>query len=243
VENRVYTPPPPSAFRKLHLELALRSDGLAVLHGVAFPWAAYDLPILAFDLVAMLKEEEGGGGGGGGGDDGAGAAPAAPAASPVSLAIIDPCPVSPDRSLPRSYADAVAALQAAMPGGAASNRATPEWGASIFSDACVLARPGGDAAAVAAFSRYAAALNDLHLAYADRLVAESEEAGGGGGGGRGTTHPPPPSPSVAAAHARWAAHQLRNDRTRRVLEVAFGEAWADRYMREVMFDVESEGGV
>ena len=222
VENRVYTIHTLPAFRKLHLELALRSDGLAVLHGVAFPWAAFDLPILAFDLVAttkgMVKKS----------NDGETPTSSSPPSSlPVSLAIIDPCPVSADRSLPAPYADAVAALQASRPGGSASNRATPEWGASIFSDACVLARPGSDGGAVAAFNEYAAALNELHLAYAATLV---------GDGGSGTR--PPPNPATLAAHGRWADHQLRNDRTRRVLAVAFGEGWADSYMREVMFDVE-----
>ena len=125
---------------------------------------AVDLPILAFDLVAVMGGGQGGRGGGGGGDaDAAEPAPTAPThptsptptprLAPISLAIIDPCPVSADRFLPPAYAAAVAGLQAAMPGGAASNRAAPEWGAAIFSDACVLARPGGDAAAAAALAR------------------------------------------------------------------------------------------
>jgi phycocyanobilin:ferredoxin oxidoreductase len=41
---------------------------------------------------------------------------------------------------------------------------------------------------------------------------------------------------VRAAHARYCAAQLSNDKTRRVLERAYGEEDADRYMREVMFD-------
>jgi len=230
IENRVYsTPPSAGPFRKLHLEVALRSDGLAVLHGVAFPWVTVDLPILAFDLVAMMA------GGRGGVRQAGGAAaqtttpaPAPLSLAPVSLAIIDPCPVSDDRSLPPPYAAAVAALQAAMPGGATSNRATPDWGSAIFSDACVLARPGADAGAAAAFGAYAAALNALHLEYAAGLLVT-------GKGGNA------PSASIQAAHGRWADHQLRNDRTRRVLVVAFGEEWADRYMRTVMFVVERAG--
>lgn len=72
VENRVYSS---RVFRKLHLELATRQDGLEVFHCVMYPRLEFDLPILSMDMVAG----EGG---------------------RVSLAIIDPCPVSWDRSIP-----------------------------------------------------------------------------------------------------------------------------------------------
>lgn len=39
-----------------------------------------------------------------------------------------------------------------------------------------------------------------------------------------------------AAHRRYCDKQLENDKTRRVLEVAFGAEVAAEYMREVMFD-------
>lgn len=48
IENRVYCS---RVFRKLHIELAYRQDGLQVLHCVMYPRYAYDLPILAMDLV------------------------------------------------------------------------------------------------------------------------------------------------------------------------------------------------
>jgi len=44
--------------------------------------------------------------------------------------------------------------------------------------------------------------------------------------------------AIAAAQRRYCAQQRQNDKTRRILEKAFGEAWADRYMRTVLFDVE-----
>lgn len=194
---------------------------LAVLHGVALPWVDFPIPILAFDLVATAPpsgEVE------------------TSTLAPLSLAIIDPSPVTADGSLPPAYAEGVAALQASHPG-AASNRAAPEWGAAIFSEACVLARPGKDVRAAAAFAAYAADLNALHLRFAESMV---RQAGGGGG----PLDPrSPAAPTVAAAHARWAEHQLRNDRTRRVLAASFGAEWADRYMETVMFDTERAAAV
>ena len=41
---------------------------------------------------------------------------------------------------------------------------------------------------------------------------------------------------IAAAQARYCAKNLENDKTRRVLEKAFGAEAAERYMREIMFD-------
>lgn len=43
--------------------------------------------------------------------------------------------------------------------------------------------------------------------------------------------------SLHAGHQRYVDKQLENDKTRRVLEAAFGPQLAERYMREVMFDV------
>ena len=34
----------------------------------------------------------------------------------------------------------------------------------------------------------------------------------------------------------YCRQQKRNDKTRRVLEKAFGSAWADRYIEEMLFD-------
>jgi phycocyanobilin:ferredoxin oxidoreductase len=79
VENRAYAS---SAFRKMHLEVAVRGDGLQVLHCVVYPRLSHDLPILSMDLVAV---------------DGR-----------VTLAVADPCPVAADLSLPPFYARAVA---------------------------------------------------------------------------------------------------------------------------------------
>ena len=44
--------------------------------------------------------------------------------------------------------------------------------------------------------------------------------------------------ALHAAHERYCSKQLENDKTRRVLEAAFGAELSERYMREVMFDCE-----
>ena len=74
----------------------------------------------------------------------------------------------------------------------------------------------------------------------------------GSGGGRRSRRPPPhssPPPAVStnrvarvremhAAHSRYCARQLENDKTTQVLRKAFGEEVAGAYMREAMFDCE-----
>ena len=97
VENRVYSS---TVFRKIHLELALRGDGLQVLHCVLFPRLEFDLPILSMDLVAAPPPPA----------PKTSSSPSSDPASPqpppplpdsvVSLAIIDPCPARLDGSLP-----------------------------------------------------------------------------------------------------------------------------------------------
>ena len=42
--------------------------------------------------------------------------------------------------------------------------------------------------------------------------------------------------AMKAAHVRYGEQQLRNSRTRRVLEAAFSPEFAESYMRDLMFD-------
>jgi phycocyanobilin:ferredoxin oxidoreductase len=205
LENRAYSTTP---FRKMHLEVAARGDGLSVLHAVVYPRLipAYDLPILSIDLVAVGGR--------------------------VTLAVADPCPVSADLSLPSFYAAGVAELQARH--GVATNRRVPEWGGEIFSQLCVCASPEAPAD-VAAFLKYAIALSAFHCNIG-RLAAPVGAVGGSGSGpGSAAARR---AAGVAAGHARYAAAQLRNDKTRRVLEAALGPEATEEYMATVMFDVE-----
>lgn len=131
IENRCYQS---TVFRKLHLELAHRQDGLQVVHCVMYPRTDYDLPILSFDMV---------------GKDGR-----------VSLVCIDPCPVAMDRSLPPIYISLVRALQQQYH--LENNRAVPSWGKEIFSDLCIIMRPSAPEE-LANFIKYTIALTQAHL--------------------------------------------------------------------------------
>ena len=48
IENRIYCS---RVFRKMHIEVAWRQDGLHILHLVLFPRVKFDLPIFCMDLV------------------------------------------------------------------------------------------------------------------------------------------------------------------------------------------------
>lgn len=76
LENRIYCS---RVFRKLHIEIGARQDGLHVMHIILYPRYEFDIPILAFDLVVVNGV--------------------------VTLAIIDAVPVTRDLSLPAHYAE------------------------------------------------------------------------------------------------------------------------------------------
>lgn len=191
LENRAYWG---RAFRKLHIEVASRQDGLQVFHCVMYPRVNFDLPILSMDVVANQGR--------------------------VSLAIVDPCPVTPNLELPPFYEQPVRDLQARY--GLESNRGVPDWGRAIFSPLCIIVRPqSGDE--LGRFLKYALALTQMHVQIAK------------------IAHPIGTAQRrrlelLHAAHRRFCERQLENDKTRRVLEVAFGAELAAAYMREVMFD-------
>jgi len=199
VENRAYRT---YAFRKMHLEVAARQDGLHVLHCVIYPRTEFELPILSLDMVAV---------------DGR-----------VSLAIIDPCPVTTDRSLPQYYASPMRELQERY--GVATNRMIPDWGAAIFSPLCVCMRPSSSQE-VAAFLKYAIALSSFHVQMG-RLAAPVRA-----GGSITEAAAKRKIAEIEAAHKRYCEKQLENDKTRRVLENAFGSGPAEEYMRTVMFEL------
>jgi phycocyanobilin:ferredoxin oxidoreductase len=48
IENRVYHS---AVFRKIHMELAVRQDGMQIFHFVMYPWPAFDIPIFSLDMV------------------------------------------------------------------------------------------------------------------------------------------------------------------------------------------------
>eukprot|EP00889_Picochlorum_renovo_P003251 jgi/Picre1/30281/NNA_005645.t1 len=190
IENRVYES---YCFRKLHIEVAVKQDGMQVLHLVMYPRTNFSLPIVSMDLVAFKGTP--------------------------TLAIIDPCPVTSNLTLPPLYAKSVQSLQDTY--NVATNRGIPDWGRDIFSPLCILLRPTSPED-MGGFLKYTLALINFHLQFA-RLATPLED-------GSRTIQ------EIEQAHIRYCAKQLENDKTRRVLATCFGTEVADDYMDNFMFD-------
>jgi phycocyanobilin:ferredoxin oxidoreductase len=133
----------------------------------------------------------------------------------VSAAIVDLSPVSRDRTLPNAYREALAALPTID---FSQPRDIPTWG-DIFSDACLFIRPGSPAEEQQFLQRVAAYLT-LHCQQAIALSPTPEQRD-----------------DILAGQNHYCTQQQQNDKTRRVLEKAFGESWAERYMTTVLFDL------
>ncbi|MEO0354962.1 MAG: phycocyanobilin:ferredoxin oxidoreductase, partial [Cyanobacteria bacterium P01_A01_bin.3] len=97
-------------------------------------------------------------------------------------------------------------------------RELPKWG-NIFSPYCLFVRPiGGEEEDL--FLKTTAEYLKLHClrAKASQPVDREQEA------------------DLLAGQQRYCDRQQQNDKTRRVLEKAFGKQWTDRYITTVLFD-------
>jgi len=139
LENRLYAS---RVFRKIHIELASRQDGLQIFHLVFFPRTNFDIPILCMDVVA--KNEN------------------------ISLAIIDIAPVRWDKSLPDFYTDSIKLLTKHM-NKFESPRDLPYWYEKISSHLCVSITPSSDEA-FKDFVQYSLSLTRLHLEVASLIA-------------------------------------------------------------------------
>lgn len=131
----------------------------------------------------------------------------------ISAAIIDLSPVA--ATLPEGYTTALEALPAQA---FAEERDLPDWG-TIFSPYCRFIRPSSPEEEVAFVDLIITYLT-LHCQQAvatPAILAQREQ--------------------VMAGQRHYCEQQQQNDKTRRVLEKAFGEAWAERYMTTVLFDL------
>ncbi|MGB3201942.1 MAG: phycocyanobilin:ferredoxin oxidoreductase [Nodosilinea sp.] len=131
----------------------------------------------------------------------------------ISAAIIDLSPVT--GALPEGYTTALDALPTQT---FDEERGLPDWG-TIFSPYCRFIRP--------ASPDEETAFVDLIVQY---LALHCQQA---------VTTPAMPEQKavVMAGQRHYCEQQQKNDKTRRVLEKAFGEAWAERYMTTVLFDL------
>lgn len=134
----------------------------------------------------------------------------------VSAAIVDLSPTRVDHSLPPVY---VTGLTALTPAPFQQPRPLPPWG-DIFSEFCLFVRPV-DGAEEQRFVDYVAQILRLH--------------------GQNALASQPLSPPLVQQHqsqqSYYCRQQQQNDKTRRVLERAFGNSWAERYMSTVLFDL------
>ncbi|AFZ29795.1 phycocyanobilin:ferredoxin oxidoreductase [Gloeocapsa sp. PCC 7428] len=132
----------------------------------------------------------------------------------ISAAIADLSPVA-DGNLPDTYSQALAALPAVE---FSQPRELPEWG-HIFSKFCLFIRPNGEVEE-AKFLQQVQNYLEIHVtqAIAAQPVSAAQQA------------------QILAGQRHYCTQQQQNDKTRRVLEKAFGKEWAERYMTTVLFD-------
>lgn len=131
----------------------------------------------------------------------------------ISAAIVDLSPVL--GSLSPEYERAISALPNPS---FSEERDLPPWG-TIFSPYCRFIRPTQpeeESAFVQLITDYLA----IHCQQA-RAIAPTAHTRG----------------AVLAGQRHYCQQQQQNDKTRRVLEKAFGQSWADRYMTTVLFDL------
>jgi phycocyanobilin:ferredoxin oxidoreductase len=131
----------------------------------------------------------------------------------ISAAIVD---LSPVVGLPDSYGQAMStALEAAH---FKQRRELPQWG-HIFSKHCLFIRPE-NAQEENDFLAVTTAYIAHHCQQAQQMQPNPEAVS-----------------EIMAGQKNYCAQQQQNDKTRRVLEKAFGDAWAERYMNTVLFDL------
>jgi phycocyanobilin:ferredoxin oxidoreductase len=140
----------------------------------------------------------------------------------ISAAIVDLSPVSDNLTLPDSYFQALRTLPQVK---FSQPRELPKW-ADIFSEFCLFVRPI-DAEEEASFLLRVQSFLEIHC---QQAIAASPVL-------------PEQQAQVLAGQNYYCSKQQQNDKTRRVLEKAFGAEWTENYMTKVLFDfVKNEEG-
>ncbi|OUL37639.1 phycocyanobilin:ferredoxin oxidoreductase [Nostoc sp. T09] len=134
----------------------------------------------------------------------------------ISAAIADLSPVSLDRTLPESYTSALSALKGVN---FSQPRELPEWG-HIFSDFCIFIRPSSPEEETLFLSR----VQEFLTVHCQQAIASSPVSA-------------EQMQQILAGQRNYCTQQQQNDKTRRVLEKAFGPVWAENYMTTVLFDL------
>ncbi|MGD1911265.1 MAG: phycocyanobilin:ferredoxin oxidoreductase [Rivularia sp. (in: cyanobacteria)] len=136
----------------------------------------------------------------------------------ISAAIADLSPLHMRGTLPSNYNIALGALPLLN---FSQPRELPQWG-DIFSEFCIFVRPSSPEEEQMFLSRVK---NFLEIHCQNAIAAK------------------PVSPETAnkllEGQLNYCNKQQKNDKTRRVLEKAFGSDWAEYYMTTVLFDIPS----
>ncbi len=134
----------------------------------------------------------------------------------ISAAIADLSPTSPDKTLSPEY---IQSLSAVAKVNFSELRELPPW-ADIFSEYCLFIRPH-NSQEEQDFLDLAASYLRIHCKQAVKSTPVSLQQ----------------QKLYLAGQQYYCNKQQQNDKTRRVLEKAFGEEWAENYMTTVLFDV------
>ncbi|MEL4894599.1 phycocyanobilin:ferredoxin oxidoreductase [Crocosphaera sp. Alani8] len=137
----------------------------------------------------------------------------------VNAAIVDLSPANPELILSDAYNQALSQLEKPD---FSDQRDLPEWG-DIFSDYCLFIRPHNQEEEQLFLKRVGDFLK-IHCQQANesqKVSIQQQELN-------------------LQGQKYYCQKQQQNDKTRRVLEKAFGEVWANRYITEVLFDVPNQ---
>ena len=134
----------------------------------------------------------------------------------IGAAIVDLSPINTERKLSSTYKKL---LRTVPQFPFREPRQLPEWG-SIFSEFCLFIRPTNQDEEQA-FLTQVKKLLSLHCQQA--LTASPVFAFG-------------QRQEILTAQSFYCQQQQKNDKTRRVLEKSLGQAWTERYMKEMLFD-------
>ncbi|MCC0178367.1 phycocyanobilin:ferredoxin oxidoreductase [Waterburya agarophytonicola K14] len=134
----------------------------------------------------------------------------------ISAAIADLSPTSPEKTLSAGYLQRLSALTKTN---FTEIRELPPW-ADIFSEYCLFVRPN-NIEEEQDFLDVAANYLRIHCQQAVQSTPISDRE----------------QKLYLAGQQYYCNKQQQNDKTRRVLEKAFGEEWAENYMTTVLFDV------
>ncbi|MCJ8281374.1 MAG: phycocyanobilin:ferredoxin oxidoreductase [Rivularia sp. ALOHA_DT_140] len=135
----------------------------------------------------------------------------------IGAAIVDLSPTNRKRILPKNYVERlkdITAVEFYQP------RTIPEWG-DIFSDFCLFIRPV-DVREQQLFLTQVRDFLKLHcqVTISTSPVLSKFEAD-----------------EIRNAHHYYCSQQQKNDKTRKVLENSLGEAWTERYIKTMLFDI------